>query len=296
MIAGVLASAGIVEAGTLYTVRETGDILVAIDTNTLEFTDVGPLNEVFQFGGLEWDSSTDTLYAVDGRGTRSLHKIDPNTGQSGTVGAHGVTDLFGLGYDSQNDVLFACAFVPNQPLYTVNRSTGAVTPRGTIVPRLGNLAYNSRDDELLGVSDGAGDLYRIDRNTGEATLVFNGEFTDNSGLAYDPEQHVLWQIDWQGRLFKYDIANGYARTTVKTGLGSHDGLAFAGGGARCNYLIKKSKAKGGCETCPPKGAEFRSDAACEDVKECEKKLKGTIACPRGGNGTCKIKGKRRSCG
>jgi len=40
----------------------------------------------------------------------------------------------------------------------------------------------------------------------------------------------------------------------------------------------------------------RTQAECEDVKGCAKKLKTTIACPRGGNGICKIKGKVTSCG
>ncbi len=63
----------------------------------------------------------------------------------------------------------------------------------------------------------------------------------------------------------------------------------------CNYLLKKSKAKGGCETCPPKGETYASGDDCDDVKDCAKKLKATVACPDGGNGTCKLKGKRDSC-
>ncbi|RJP32261.1 MAG: hypothetical protein C4547_14085 [Phycisphaerales bacterium] len=67
------------------------------------------------------------------------------------------------------------------------------------------------------------------------------------------------------------------------------------GGPACNYLIKKSKAKA-CDVCPPKGGEFNSGVACEVVRDCVKKLKGTIPCPDGGNGTCKLKGRRSSCG
>ncbi|RJP36517.1 MAG: hypothetical protein C4547_07145 [Phycisphaerales bacterium] len=67
-------------------------------------------------------------------------------------------------------------------------------------------------------------------------------------------------------------------------------------GAVCNYLIKKSKPKGGCGACPPKGGNYASNTPCEDVGECAKKVKTVISCPGGGNGTCKIKGKRTSCG
>ncbi|RJP31592.1 MAG: hypothetical protein C4547_15395 [Phycisphaerales bacterium] len=70
----------------------------------------------------------------------------------------------------------------------------------------------------------------------------------------------------------------------------------AEGGNRCTYTLKKSKPKGGCGNCPPKGGEYRTQTACEDVKDCDKKVKTIIACPNGGNGTCKLKGKRDSCG
>ncbi len=68
------------------------------------------------------------------------------------------------------------------------------------------------------------------------------------------------------------------------------------GGPSCNYRIKKSKAKAGCESCPQPGEEARSGVECEDKNDCEKKLKGAIGCPGGGNGICKIKGKRTTCG
>jgi len=67
-------------------------------------------------------------------------------------------------------------------------------------------------------------------------------------------------------------------------------------GLKCQYTVKKSKAKGGCETCPPKGGNYASEADCEDIGDCAKKVKTTTACPGGGPGTCKIKGKRSSCG
>ncbi len=66
------------------------------------------------------------------------------------------------------------------------------------------------------------------------------------------------------------------------------------GGSTCVYLIKKSKAKR-CDACPAKGDNYRTEAECEGVKDCPKKVKTTIACPDGGNGTCKIKGKRSDC-
>ena len=66
----------------------------------------------------------------------------------------------------------------------------------------------------------------------------------------------------------------------------------------CLYTIKKnSKAKGGCRSCPRKKDIYASGAECEDVKDCEKKIKiKKIDCPDGERGFCKkIKGKRESC-
>ncbi len=67
-------------------------------------------------------------------------------------------------------------------------------------------------------------------------------------------------------------------------------------GSFCVYKTKKSKAKGGCGACPAPGEDIRSDNACEDVGECVKKFKAVLACPDGGPGTCKVKGKRSACG
>ncbi|RJP38602.1 MAG: hypothetical protein C4547_04290 [Phycisphaerales bacterium] len=65
------------------------------------------------------------------------------------------------------------------------------------------------------------------------------------------------------------------------------------GGPTCVYTIKKSKPKK-CDDCPAKGSDYETETECEDVGDCAKKIKTIIACP-GGNGTCKLKGKRSDC-
>jgi hypothetical protein len=62
----------------------------------------------------------------------------------------------------------------------------------------------------------------------------------------------------------------------------------------CQYTLTKSKAKGGCLSCPSKGDAFGTETPCELVEDCAKKIKTTIACPNEA-GTCKLKGKRSSC-
>jgi len=72
-------------------------------------------------------------------------------------------------------------------------------------------------------------------------------------------------------------------------------ISYAGGGNKCTYRITKSKGKGGCRLCPEVGSNFATEEDCENVVDCQKKISTTIACEEG-EGTCKIKGKRSSCG
>ncbi len=70
------------------------------------------------------------------------------------------------------------------------------------------------------------------------------------------------------------------------------------GPSGCVYTLKKnSKAKGGCTACPSKNDTYATGDACDDVKDCAKKVSlKQIDCPDGGQGTCKkIKGKRSDC-
>ncbi len=71
-----------------------------------------------------------------------------------------------------------------------------------------------------------------------------------------------------------------------------------GQGGGCQYAVKKnSKPKKGCDVCPRRGDLYATGDACEDVKDCDKKIKiKQLDCPDGGPGFCKkIKGKRDSC-
>ncbi|RJP36916.1 MAG: hypothetical protein C4547_06565 [Phycisphaerales bacterium] len=121
---------------------------------------------------------------------------------------------------------------------------------------------------------------------------YNSSAVDRgSGIIYD------YDLRTPGNFRSFDPGTGqFTPLAAFNFAGNHSSIAFTGGAANCVYTLKKSKAKGGCDRCPPKGGDYRSEATCEDVKECAKKVKTTIACPGGGNGTCKLKGKRSSCG
>jgi hypothetical protein len=92
--------------------------------------------------------------------------------------------------------------------------------------QIGGLAYDSLNDRLVGMQDGAGDLYEISRTDASQSFLYDGAYVNDSGLAFDSDKDLFWDIEWNGNLFSYDPTMGFARTTHLTGLGSHDGLAY----------------------------------------------------------------------
>jgi len=225
--AALTAMTGAANAGVLYAINNSNDTLVTFDTNSLAQTVVGSLGTNVSFGGAAYDPNSDTMYAIGGRNNNALYTVDRGTGAATLVGNHGISDLFGLAYDSLNDVLYATQFSRGSGLYSLDTSTGAATTiNGAMANEIGGLAYNSLTDQLIGIEDGAGDLYDLNRANGAQTLLFNGSFVNDSGLAYDPDMNLYWDIDYSGNLYSYDPTNGYARTTHLTGLGSFDGLTY----------------------------------------------------------------------
>ncbi|RJP36799.1 MAG: hypothetical protein C4547_06655 [Phycisphaerales bacterium] len=119
----------------------------------------------------------------------------------------------------------------------------------------------------------------------------------SAGLAYDAADDTFWMYRGGDLIQQYSKSGQLLQSHNVAGVSGNvwgGEFQFSPGG--CVYTVKKSKSKRGCENCPEKGSDFRTDSECEDVKDCAKKLKTTIACPRGGNGICKIKGKVKSCG
>ncbi len=79
----------------------------------------------------------------------------------------------------------------------------------------------------------------------------------------------------------------------------YDDLSLASlGESGCAYSVKKNvKGKKGCNACPQKNDQWVTGDACDDVKDCAKKVKlKNFDCPDGGPGICKkLKGKRSDC-
>lgn len=221
---------GTAHAGLLYAIDTSNDTLVTFDTMTLAQNVIGDLGTDVLFGGAAYDPNSDTMYLVGGRNNNALYTVNRGTGAASLVGNHGIEDIFGLAYDSLNNVLYGTSDSENN-LYSLNIATGATTllastQTGSVIRIGGGLAYNSLTDQLIGIRDGEGDLYEINRLTGQGTLLFDGPFTNNSGLTYDPDANLYWDIDWDGNLYSYDPENGFSRTTHLSGTGHFDGLMY----------------------------------------------------------------------
>lgn len=224
----VLAGLSNAYAGILYTVRGSDDRLFSIDTNTFSIANIGALGVPFSFGGMSYDANSDTLYMIGGRSnTPSLYTVDRTTGAASLVGSHGIVDLFGLTFDSLNGDLYGSQFGFTNGLYSLNTSTGAATLIGNTGIRLGGLAYDAARDMLVGMLDGLGDLYAINRSTATSSLLLNGTFVNNSGLAYDNDQDLFWDLDYNGNLRSYDPTSGYTQVLqTNFGTAQWDGLAY----------------------------------------------------------------------
>ncbi len=231
---GVLAAG--TQAGDLYTIRTSDDVLRKFDTTTQTFTDIGPIGIAFDFGGMTWDSSTGTMYLVPGRAGPGFYEVDLNSGATTLIGNHGLRDLFSLAYDPTSNTVYAGQSSQAQGFHKMNVSTGAATLIGNPGVNLDGLTYDPIRDKVVGAYAGPGDLYDMDLGTGNASLIYNGDFFNNCGVTYDDDSGLYWMIDWSGDMYTFDPSNGYARTLVMGGLGAHDALSSAGPSAPCLEL------------------------------------------------------------
>lgn len=227
----VLASCSLLSAlsshaGALYAIDDSTDQLVTIDRTTYGVTTIGALGVSGDFGDMTWASTTNTLYAVGGRGNNALYTINTTTGVATLVGSHGVSDMFGLAFDSSTGTLYAQS--TNQGVYTVNMTTGTATQIGSNGVYPGGLAYNSSTDTLLLLGAGGGTVNAINRTNGAATLLASPGLINDNGFTHDDELGGYWAADWSFNLFRFDEA--FNRTNVANLGAPYAAIAFVGDG------------------------------------------------------------------
>jgi len=187
----------------LYLVNDDTDSLQTFNADTGAIADVGSLGTPFGFGDIAWDSTNDVLYMIDGRGDYALHTVDITTGHASQVGVHGLSDLIGLAYDPSTDRLFATRHGPDG-FYEMNRNTGAAVLIGVPGAGYDDLTYLPSSDLLVAIEPGTGAVGSIDRTTGVDQFLNSPGWIDNYGLAWEPDNDVIWAFDYRGDVYQYD--------------------------------------------------------------------------------------------
>lgn len=225
-------------AGELYTVRTGDDVLRRFHTQTLTFTDIGPLGAAYDFGDLGYDPNSGKMYMVQGFAGTGLYTVDLNTGAASLVGSHGSSDMFSLVYEPNTGKMYCGESTRNRRFFSINLNTAQTTLIATTTINMDAMTYDPVQQIIVAAYAGPGDLYSVDPNTGSTALLNDGAFFNNCGMAFDDDTGLYWLIDWSGNLYSIDPNNGYARTLRLSGIGSHDGFAaVTGGGGSYNLRV-----------------------------------------------------------
>jgi len=223
-------------AGSLYTIDEDTDTLQTLDLSTYTFTNVGSLGVGFNFGDLAFDSSTGTMYMVDGRGAgfssshvSNLYTVNIATGAATLIGSTGQTEMFGLTYNPSNGKLYGSRSTNGTGLYEINKATGASTFLSN-QDSLDGLTYVGSTGQMIGYRAGGGSPFYNLNDTGNAGVnLGEAGFLNNGGTAWDAAADRVLTIDWSGMLYSYSPTDFNSRTLLASNFGPKDGLVFATG-------------------------------------------------------------------
>lgn len=151
-----------------------GGQLYSIDLDTGVGTLIGNAGPMDGIPGLAINSAGE-IYGTD-RISGDIYRLDANDGTAYFVSSPGISFLDGIAFD-ENDVLYAVGYDPPAfTLWTIDVNTGDAAPVGPTGDIMVGLAFDPTDGQLYGSVGGflpnvADGIYRIDKNTGAATLV-----------------------------------------------------------------------------------------------------------------------------
>lgn len=210
-----------------YTISESNvtPALQTVDLDTGTLTDIGPLGVAYSFGDLAWDRTAQKLYMVDGRGANALYTVDTTTGAATLVGAHGLADLFSIGFAPSG--LYGVTTASGNQLYRFNTSTGAPTLVATITVtggRMEGLIFDSAHDRMVGETN-SGNFFTVDVSSGAVTALGGATSMNDFGLTYDPIVDRYYTMDYSSRLQWFDPTT-FAATLVKPSLNPHSSVAI----------------------------------------------------------------------
>ena len=154
--------------------------------------------------------------------------------------------LVASSFAAHADVFYTVQETGNM-LCTIDTNTLVVTTIGPlgVSTDFGDLAFDTSTGTMY-LSNGWGtnpsQLYTVNLLTGAATLLTaGGGFVNTCGIAWGSSTNTIYAIDWSGILYAYNVAGGYARTTLTTTLGACDGLASTNGGCVASIVYCTAK-------------------------------------------------------
>jgi subtilisin-like proprotein convertase family protein len=174
----------------LYAINITTNNLVTLNTTTGVETVIGPMVPPTgqTWGGLRWDPSTSTLYAmsnVSGGGT--LHTVNPATGAITVVAPFtGVTLLIDIAISPAGQMYGID--ISDDGLYSINKATGVATligPTGINANFAQGMDFDDSTNTLYWpayIGAGVNSLATVNTTTGAATVI--GSFTNREVDAF----------------------------------------------------------------------------------------------------------------
>lgn len=116
----------------------------------------------------------------------------------------------------------------NQPLYTVDPATGALTTFLPAVTRFEGMAYDTTRNRIVATQRGSNQIRTIDPITSVVGTLTASTPATMEGLAYDSNRDLFWATDQQtGNLYKINPVTGM--TTLALGPPLGGGTVFPGG-------------------------------------------------------------------
>ena len=204
----------------LYMVRDSDDVVVSVDSNTLAVTDIGPLGVAFDRGELAWDATNSVMYMIDGEAGSNLYTVDMTTGTATLIGDHGLKELYGLAMSPAGELFASQTGLGG--LHMLDPLTAAPRYIGNPRPAQG-LTWDGNRGYLVASYADVGDLHQIDPITGLSVFLTNQGYLSDGGIAWDADRDVYWVVDSTGSLYTYDPNASYTRTTLLSGLGAGPG-------------------------------------------------------------------------
>jgi len=214
--------------------------LISFDTDdpyNLSIEDIIEINN--PYGGAFDARHTDWFYVIEGL-DKSIKKVDIATGNITTVGPTGLSDGYtptGLTCDKTTGILYLSADYGNTSyIFTINPETGAATVVGeTGIYVLIDITIDGTG-QMYGYSVVDDNAYKIDKLTGEATVIGSIGFDANyaQSMEWDPVSDNIYLAAFtsseepQFRIMDRETGNTSLIGPLR---GETDVLVFPGGGA-----------------------------------------------------------------